>query len=93
MCRSAIYLTFFIIFVISLVLIVHNNKTFINYIGKINNETYNLRNCCTSGSYDNETNSCIGPNNKKHPFALQCQELVSLDGVELEDTNPAGVIK
>lgn len=95
MCRSLVYLTFLIAFILIGVFTVLNNKTFINYIKKINNETYILMDCCKSGRYNNETQSCIGKNNENYPFALPCNELVSLDEVNLEEERikPEDIIK
>lgn len=92
MCRSAIYLALLIIFIVAVVLVVHNDKTFMNYIEKIKNESA-IQDCCKKGSYDTEINTCVGTNDEKYDFAFPCKELLSIDDWELEEDDPEDVIK
>lgn len=40
--------------------------------------------CCTNGSYDLDTNTCVGKNHEKFPFALPCMNLTHFDDLELD---------
>lgn len=92
MCRSAIYLALLIIFIVAVVLVVHNDKTFMNYIEKIKNESA-IQDCCIKGSYDTEINTCVGTNGEKYEFAFPCKELLSIHDLDLEEDDPEDVIK